>query len=125
MKTLRILTLFSYCFILIKGSMIAVPLVFWLFFTVFSFDSINWIFALVACAGLIMHFTKWKYNGYIMLLSLPLLLSPVVSRIAETGLEPFDYPGFKVPIIVFLSTYLCLVFLLIFKKITTNMIPRC
>lgn len=120
MKALRLTALFSYSLILLKGSMIYIPLIFWLLFTAFDFGTTDQIFALSGCVGLIISITNWKSKWYLMLLSLVLLLFPVVFRITKVGYEPFDYLGFQIPFIIFISSHSLVIFLLILKKITNQ-----
>ena len=52
-KNYRVMAITSYLLIMLMGQMIALPLFFWLLFTLFDFGNIDQLFAFLAVVGLV------------------------------------------------------------------------
>jgi hypothetical protein len=114
MKTVRKLqaiALLFYALMLLKGSMIAVPFLFYLVINLSFLGTISQgITGWIAILGLILWIRK-KYavnfeskNTVVDLLIFIILLAPVIERFCNVSTKQLDYPSFKFPLIV----YVCL-----------------
>lgn len=86
--------------------MIGLPFILWLIFTVFDFGNIDQLFAIFGIIGIALNFIKWKNKISVTIISLILMLSPIASRLIQTPIKMFDYLAFKVPLIIFILTYI-------------------
>ena len=110
-KSSRIISLISYCFIILTGQMIGLPFICWILFTMFDFGNIDQIFAILGVFGFGLNFTKWKSNIRITILSFFLMLSPIISRVSQVPIRMFDYLSFEIPLAIFLAGYLTFIIL--------------
>ncbi|MFM7896578.1 MAG: hypothetical protein ACKO8L_11770 [Flavobacterium sp.] len=102
----RIISIISYLFIILAGEMIGIPFILWLVFTIFDFGNIDQIFAILGIIGVILNFSKWKNKILITIVSFILMLSPLLSRLLQVGIEKFDYLAFQIPLTIFIISYL-------------------
>lgn len=109
-KALKIISLISYSLIILMGQMIGLPFLFWLIWTSFEFGNSDQIFAIFGLIGLLLIFTKYYKRRIIKILSFVLMLTPIVRRLTEVPLEKFNYLAFQIPLIIFIITYLILIF---------------
>lgn len=109
-KALKIISLISYSLIILMGQMIGLPFLFWLIWTSFEFGNSDQIFAIFGLIGLLLIFTKYYKLRIIKILSFVLMLTPIVRRLTEVPLEKFNYLAFQIPLIIFIITYLILIF---------------
>ena len=110
-NSIRIISIISFCLIIIAGEMIGIPLIFWLIISAFYIGNIDQIFAILALIGIILNFTKWKNRISITILSFVFMLSPIISRMVQVPIKMFDYLSFEIPIIIFIITYLTFIIL--------------
>lgn len=113
---LRTISIIFYLSIILSGSMIGLPFVLWLVFTMFNFGNIDQIFAILGVIGVGLHFTKWKNNILITIVSFFLMLSPLISRLLQVEIEKFNYLAFKIPLAIFIITYLLFIILNIVEE---------
>lgn len=111
MKYIRILSLTSYSLIILIGSMIPIPFIFWLGFTVFDFGNIDQLFAVLGLTGIVLNVRKFKYDITISILSIILMIAAVASRLMYVSVEALNYPAFIIPFYTFIATQLLLIFL--------------
>ena len=118
-ETTRTISLISYLIIILAGEMIGLPFILWLVFTIFDFGNIDQIFALFGIIGIVLNLSKWKNNILVTILSFILMLSPLISRLLQVEMEKFDYLAFKIPLTIFILTYLIFIIINIKEKKTT------
>jgi hypothetical protein len=92
------------------GQMIGVPFIARLFWTSFEFGNKDQIFAIIGLVGLITIFTKYYKNRILRVLIFGLMLTPIVRRLTEVPIEKFDYLAFQLPLLIFITTFLILIF---------------
>lgn len=119
-KYLRIFAVISYVLIMLAGWMSALPLIFWLLFTMFDFGNIDQLFSICAVIGIILNFTKLKNSISISLLAFVLMLSPLASRMVQVPISVFNYWGFKIPLLIFFVSYILSLLLLIKNKVISD-----
>ncbi|OCK52600.1 hypothetical protein BA768_10805 [Chryseobacterium sp. CBo1] len=110
-KYIRIFSLISYSLIMLMGSMIPIPFIFWLGFTVFDFGNIDQLFAFLGITGIVLNVMKFKYDVAISILSIILMITAVASRLIYVSVEALNYPAFTIPFYTFITTQILLVFL--------------
>ena len=98
--------------------MIGIPFILWLIFTIFDFGNIDQIFAILGIIGVVLNFSKWKNKILITIISFILMLSPLLSRLLQVGIEKFDYLAFQIPLTIFIVTYIIFIIINI-KEIKT------
>lgn len=108
---IRIVSILSYSFIILKGQMIGIPFICWIVFTLFDFGNIDQLFAVLAMLGIILNLTKWKSKVPIAILSFMMMLLPIISRMLQIPVEMFNYLSFTIPFSVFVICYLILIIL--------------
>lgn len=99
---IRIVSILSYSFIILKGQMIGIPLICWIVFTISDFGNIDQLFAVLAMLGIILNLTKWKSKVPIAMLSFMMMLLPIISRMLQIPVEMFNYLSFTIPFSVFI-----------------------
>ena len=92
------------------GQMIGIPFILWLFWTSFEFGNTDQIYALIGLIGLISVFTKYYKNRVSRVLIFGLMLTPIIRRLTEIPLEKFNYLAFQIPLMIFIITFLVLIF---------------
>tara|TARA_R110002033_G_scaffold170433_3_gene212931 strand:+ start:84047 stop:84343 length:297 start_codon:yes stop_codon:yes gene_type:complete len=92
------------------GQMIGIPFVVWLFWTSFEFGNNDQIFAVIGLIGLISVFTKYYNNRVLRVLIFGSMLTPIVRRLTEIPIEKFNYLAFQIPLLIFITTFLILIF---------------
>ncbi|ALR30994.1 hypothetical protein ATE47_10845 [Chryseobacterium sp. IHB B 17019] len=97
------------------GTIIPIPFIFWLAYTVFSFGNIDQIFAILGIIGIILSFIKWKNDILISIISFALMLSPIISRLLQIPIYKFNYLGFIIPFSIFVLLYSVFIILKYFK----------
>lgn len=96
---------------MLMGSMIPIPFIFWLGFTVFDFGNIDQLFAFLGITGIVLNVMKFKYDVAISILSIILMITAVASRLIYVSVEALNYPAFTIPFYTFITTQILLVFL--------------
>lgn len=114
----RSISIISYLIIILAGEMIGIPFILWLIFTIFDFGNIDQIFAILGIIGVVLNFSKWKNKILITIISFILMLSPLLSRLLQVGIEKFDYLAFQIPLTIFIVTYIIFIIINI-KEIKT------
>ncbi|UOE37019.1 hypothetical protein [Chryseobacterium oryzae] len=104
--TIKLISIFSYMFIILAGWMSGIPFILWLLFSLFDFGNIDQLFAFLGISGIVLNFTKWKSNILINILAFIFMLSPIVSRLIQVPIEAFNYLAFKIPLGIFIITYI-------------------
>ena len=112
----RIISIISYLFIILAGEMIGIPFILWLVFTIFDFGNIDQIFAIFGVLGVGLNFSKWKNKILITIISFILMLSPIIARMSQVGIEKFDYLAFQIPLTFFIVSYLLFIIINIKEK---------
>jgi hypothetical protein len=112
---LKTFSIFSYCFIILKGWFIGVPFIFYLFLTLFDFGTYEQLAAVIAFVGLYITAIPFlqNRNTQSMLMesvSFLLLLVPIVQRLISVPIQLFDYGAFKYPLYAFVCSYFLAVF---------------
>lgn len=121
MKNLsRSISIISYLIIILVGEMIGIPFILWLIFTIFDFGNIDQIFAILGIIGIVLNFSKWKNKILITIISFILMLSPLLSRLLQVGIEKFDYLAFQIPLTIFIISYLLFIIVNIKEKKTLS-----
>jgi|SRR5690606_1594302 len=92
------------------GQMIGIPFIIWLFWTSFEFGNKDQIFAVIGVIGLISVFTKYYKNRFLRVLIFGLMLTPIIRRLTEIPIEKFNYLTFIIPLLIFITTFLVLIF---------------
>lgn len=108
---IRLISVFSYLFIILAGEMIGIPFICWLLFTIFDFGNIDQVFAVLGIAGIVLNFLPWRNQVLMTLLSFIMMLSPIISRMVQVPLEEFNYTTFKIPVFLFVVCYLIFIIL--------------
>ena len=116
-KISRSISIISYLIIILAGEMIGIPFILWLVFTIFDFENIDQIFAILGIIGVVLNFSKWKNKILITIVSFILMLSPLLSRLLQVGIDKFDYLAFQIPLTIFIVTYLLFIILNIKEKL--------
>ena len=104
--TIKLISIFSYMFIILAGWMSGIPFILWLLFSLFDFGNIDQLFAFMGISGIVLNFTEWKSNILINILSFIFMLSPIISRLIQVPIEAFNYWAFKIPLGIFIITYI-------------------
>ena len=92
------------------GQMIGIPFIAWLFWTSFEFGNNDQAFAIIGLIGLISFFTKYFKNRVLRVLIFVMMLTPIVRRLTEIPIEKFNYLAFQIPLIIFITTFIILIF---------------
>jgi hypothetical protein len=103
-SVVKVISIFSYFFIILQGDMTAIPYGFWLILSLFDFSSIGPLFAIMAFSGgVIACRTKRQDKLYMIriLAAFLLLLSPLIWRLSVVPLKLFNYTAFIFPLVVF------------------------
>ena len=117
---IRTISIISYLLIILAGQMIGLPFFLWLIFTTFDFGNIDQLFAIFGLIGIILNLTKWRTNIIVTILSFILMLSPIISRLVQVPIEMFDYLSFKIPLTIFIITYLIYIIINVKEKTAGN-----
>ena len=101
----------SYCVIMLDGSMVSIPMFFYLSTGwLVADDNFDRLFIILSLVGFTLFFIPAKGNPRKRLLkylaAFPLILSPLVHRLSSVPIALFNYARFWGPTIVFLSSYL-------------------
>jgi uncharacterized membrane protein YuzA (DUF378 family) len=110
-KTLRAISILSYCFIMLNGQMIALPFIFFIVYAMFGSEgALTAITSIAGFSGLILllYLLRFEKSKRILLLEIGvffLLCAPVCDRLASAPIETFNYPHFVVPAISFVICY--------------------
>lgn len=116
----RSISIISYLIIILTGEMIGIPFILWLVFTIFDFGNIDQIFAILGIIGVILNFSKWKNRILLTIVSFILMLSPLLSRLLQVGIEKFDYLAFQIPLTIFIISYLLFIIINIKERKTPS-----
>ena len=92
------------------GQMIGIPFIVWLFWTSFEFGNNDQIFAVFGLIGLVSVFTKYFKNRVLKILIFGLMLTPIVRRLTEIPIDKFNYLAFQIPLIIFITSFMILIF---------------
>ncbi|MDY7395245.1 hypothetical protein UMM65_08320 [Aureibaculum sp. 2210JD6-5] len=109
-KVVKIISLISYSLIILMGDMIGLPFLFWLIWTSFEFGNNDQIFAVFGLIGFIMVFTKLYRQRILKVLIFLLMFVPIARRLTEVPFEKFNYLAFQIPLLIFITTSLILIF---------------
>ncbi len=109
-KILKIISLTSYSLIILMGEMIGLPFLLWLIWTSLEFGNSDQIFAVFGLIGFIMMFTKLYKKRILKALIFILMLIPIVRRLTEVPIKKFNYLAFQIPLLIFITTSIILVF---------------
>ena len=110
MKTkLKIVALLSYCFIILNGHFIGIPLIFWLVFSGFDINDSNQFYAVMGLIGIILMFTQYYKRPSIRTTVLLLMLTPIVKQLITFPWYRFSYSTFIIPLIIFIISSLILI----------------
>ncbi len=127
-KVFRVISILSYCFIMLNGQMIPLPFIFFIVFTMYGSEGA--LTAFTSIAGLVgllllLYLLRFKKSRRILLIELGvfiLLCTPLVDRLTSIPIELFNYPLFIIPVISFATCYSLSLILSLFaiKNNTTN-----
>lgn len=104
------ISLISYAFIILRGHMIGIPFLFWLAYTSLEFGNHNQYFAIIGIAGFVLMLTKFHKNIYYRIFVFACLLTPILQRFSELPFEAFNYLSFQIPFVIFVISFLILIF---------------
>lgn len=110
-KVLKTISVTSYSLIILMGQMIGLPFLFWLIWTSFEFGNSDQIFAFLGLIGLILMLTKLYQQRIFKILIFILMVIPIVRRLTEVPIEKFNYLAFQIPLLIFITTSLILIFI--------------
>ncbi|MEK8181240.1 hypothetical protein WMW71_12885 [Flavobacterium buctense] len=127
MKTYNLIKLFSvlaYFGIMLKGSMISIPFIFYLICNLLLAGNMYQIVtSVVAIFGLILllkqanrEITQKRFILEIVVLIM--LAIPVIERLSSVSILLFDYPSFQIPLLLFVSLYLISIVMMIRTKVS-------
>ncbi|MEN4762377.1 hypothetical protein ABEG63_18760 [Chryseobacterium sp. C39-AII1] len=119
MRIIKIISVLSYCCILIMGMMIAVPMILFLIGTAIDFRNIDQVFAILGIVGIVLTFISWKEGVLKSIIAFLFMISPIISRLFQAPVESFNYWVFTVPLAIFIITYLIVIILQIKEKLKT------
>ncbi|WP_267401566.1 MULTISPECIES: hypothetical protein [unclassified Chryseobacterium] len=119
MRILKIISVLSYCCILIMGMMIAVPMILFLIGTAIDFGNIDQVFAILGIVGIVLTFISWKEGVSKSIIAFLFMISPIISRLFQAPVESFNYLVFTAPLAIFIITYLIVIILQIKEKLNT------
>lgn len=122
-KNCRIISLISYFFIFLMGSMIAIPLGLILIFSFFDLNDLKWtIYGILGLVFLIFTLNR-KITETIFalnILSFILLLIPIGNRLILYSWKWFNFPLFYIPLSLFIIFY-TLSLILEYQNLKNNM----
>ncbi len=126
-ETFKVISIISYFFIILMGSMIGIPFFFWILFTIFDFGNPDQFFALLAIIGLLLNFLTRNKQKTLKILSLDilsflLLISPLIRRMTAISIEKFNYLLFIIPTLIFVVFYIISIVLSVKKYLKNNKI---
>ena len=122
-QKLKIASLISYFFIFIMGSMIAMPFVCILFFSLFDFNDLKYtIFGIIGIIFFFFNLNRKTSNIKITIdvLVFLFLLYPIMNRLLLFPMNFFNHPTFYIPLGLFISFYLISIFFELKNLRTTN-----
>src|SRR5258705_11406347 len=95
-NTLRLISLIAYFFITLNGEMISLPLIFYLFFSLFDMGTLAQLFSLAAFAGLtiiivLTRFKQTKTTIAFETVAFILLIIPIMGRLTSVPIKLFNY----------------------------------
>jgi hypothetical protein len=108
----RVLSILSYCFIMLNGQMIALPFIFFIVFTMFGSEGSQTAATSIASfVGLLLllYLLRFKKSRRIILIELGvfiLLCAPLIDRLTSVPIELFNYSLFIIPVISFVTCYI-------------------
>lgn len=110
-KIFKVLAVLSYCFIMLKGQMIALPFIMFIFFNLFGYeDALITLTSIAGIAGLLtlLIVTRYKLSKRTLLIEVLvflLLCAPIIERLTSVPIELFNYAIFIIPLIGFVLFY--------------------
>jgi|SRR5688572_28257523 len=114
---LIVFSIIAYSLIILKGDMIGVPFILYLFSALFEGNMLTRFFALFAIIGLISLLVlmiqgnkTWRLLVMQIIIFL-LLLLPVLERLTSFPISTFNYPSFIIPCSIFVILYIQSVFI--------------
>lgn len=122
MKTynlIKIISLIAYFGIMLKGSMISIPFIFYLICNLLLAGDIYQITtSVIAVFGLVLLFQQVRAEinpkrFLLEILVLIMLIVPLIERLTSVSTMLFDYPSFHFPCLIFVSLYLVSLVLMI------------
>lgn len=122
----RVLSILSYCCILLNGQMIALPFIFFVVFTMYGSEGAQTaITSIAGFAGLLLllYLLRFKKSKRILLVEFGvffLLCAPLIDRLTSVPIALFNYSGFIVPVISFIICYF-LSLMLSLKDVKSNL----
>ncbi|MFC5871434.1 hypothetical protein SAMN05443633_107107 [Chryseobacterium arachidis] len=116
MKVLKIISLLSYCFILLMGMLIPVPFILWLIGSLLIFDNFtDQSLAFLGLTGIVLTIIPWKNGVLKSVVSFIFIILPVINISLRISFEAIDYLGFLMPTSIFIISYLAYLILQIKK----------
>ncbi|WP_326984755.1 hypothetical protein VUJ46_09560 [Chryseobacterium sp. MYb264] len=115
MTILKVISVLSYCCIMLVGMMIAVPMILFLIGTAIHFGNIDQVFAILGLVGIVLTFISWKEGILKSIIAFLFMISPLF----QAPIESFNYWVFTVPLAIFVITYLIVIGLQIKEKLNT------
>jgi hypothetical protein len=125
MKTynlIKVISLIAYFGIMLKGSIISIPFIFYLICNLLLAGDIYQITtSVVAVLGLILLIRQVSREitlkrFLLEFLVLIMLIVPLIERLTSVSIMLFDYPSFHIPCLIFVSLYLVSLVLMIKTK---------
>jgi hypothetical protein len=113
---LKMLSILTYCLIMLKGEMISLPFIFFLSISLFAdFGSLRQLSAILAFVGLISTIIltgrqKTKRTLLLEIIVFILLLFPLLERMTSAPISLFNYTAFIMPGISFIILYILSLF---------------
>lgn len=97
------------------GMMVPVPFILWLIGNIIQFGNIEQLFAIIGIIGIALNFMSWKKDILKSIISFIMMILPIANRLLQLPLENFNYGGFIIPFIIFLTSYSLLIILKFIK----------
>jgi hypothetical protein len=96
---------------MLRGEMIAMPLLMWLPLTVFDFGEIGQLFGILGVLGLLLIYFNINKIRTLKILIIDficflLMASPIIGRLSAVPLSLFNYNAFIFPVSIFVLSYL-------------------
>ena len=111
----RVISILAYCFIILTGDFIGVPLIFVLAGDLFANSNIIRISAILAFIGLgkiiiVNMYSKTGWTFLTEIVAFIFLLLPLIVRITSMSISLFNYGAFILPVCIFILFYLLSLF---------------
>lgn len=124
---IKLLSIISYCTIMLKGGIIVIPFIFYLISacaSIFHLEVINQAStSIIGIIGLLLIIKSFQENKntlksiFINIIGFLMLLVPIAERLSSVSLKLFNYSAFKIPLILFLLFFIIYIFISILDYI--------